>query len=141
MLFRSSAARYIFRESNNGNVFSTLVRYPKSQVNLPYYTVLYNFAGTGWMTYQVGGQTLYSENLAINPNQGWASSETHTKADQMPGGTVARMQFFDAHLYIGGWQDLAGYGYNDDWAEFGLNGLNTRVQGASPARKPSPKSS
>ncbi|MGH2608235.1 MAG: hypothetical protein ACRDHF_04025 [Tepidiformaceae bacterium] len=122
--------RKTFKESRNDGPWAFyLDRDPEPTNVFRYYTVLYNNAGTGYVSYQVAGSTVteWTEYLPINPNRGEIAGETHTSADQMPGswgGT--KMYFGNAHVYISGsWQNFDGYGINANSTWYSLYGIST----------------
>lgn len=104
--------RYVFTEtSTNGNFFDNFYN-PEPINSNNYYTTLYNNT-PGYFTYQVKGTTIDTEKANFAPNYSIVSGETHSLADQMPGGYNQNEYFSDTHIYYsGGWHNFSGSAYN-----------------------------
>lgn len=103
---------------------------PQSQTTgSSYYAVLYDPSTDVW-TFQVAGSTILTvqgyDVSDFNRNAGQITGETHSRADQMPGGYSSPMEFTNAHIYIGSWQAFAGNDpLNSDSSLYTLYGTST----------------
>lgn len=112
--------RYVFTQTNNNGNLITHYFSPKPINSQAYYTTLYNNT-PGHFSYQVSGSTIEVDPAGFTPNEGQNFGETHSFADQMPGGYNQNEYFNDTHIYYsGGWHNFSGtvadsssaYGYS-----------------------------
>lgn len=100
--------RDIFTETRNSNGDAVHLFPPEPINSQSYYTVLINNT-PGYLTYEVNGHGIDSEPALFTSNAGEVSGETHSYADQMPGGYNQNEYFTDTHIwYSGAWHNFSG---------------------------------
>jgi hypothetical protein len=84
-----------------------------------YYTTLYGNWAPGVFSYQINGGTIWHGSADFVPNEGQEYGETHSGADQMPGGTQNPEDFNHTNIWVPGSGWIAGDFYtfnsNSNW--------------------------
>lgn len=112
-------ARYVFTETFDHNGDNVRYFSPEPINSQSYYTVLYGNTG-GEFTYEVNNNVIDVSTASFTPNFGEAYGETHSHADQMPGGYNQNEYFNDTHIwYSGGWHNFSGTPYDQSPSDYG----------------------
>jgi hypothetical protein len=92
--------------------------------NLTYYTTLYNNP-SGYYGFYVNGKLIDKASILFTPNEGQNFGETHSAADQMPGGYDNTEDFFSTNIYYsGGWHNFAGTIADDNTSWYSYDEFN-----------------
>lgn len=88
-----NGSRHTFRAARNQTVQedADYTWAPQPSGSFTFYTVQYNDPSPGWVSYYIAGVKQAQTYTPINPNEGKLAGETHTIADQMPGGSITPM--------------------------------------------------
>jgi hypothetical protein len=106
-------ARYVFTETFDRNGDNVRYFSPEPINSQSYYTVLFNNT-PGEFTFEVNGSVIDVSTAQFTPNDGQNYGETHSLADQMPGGYNQNEYFSNTHIwYSGAWHNFSGTPHND----------------------------
>jgi hypothetical protein len=125
--WKENGVRWSFIQwtDNAGNWFTNFYS-PLAVGSTPNYETIYNIPTTDWI-WERNNQVLHTANALWQPKTVQIYGETHTKADQMPGGVDNHNTFTEAH-YIpnngGAWLDIASAAGTNDAVTYGAVKIN-----------------
>ena len=118
----------VFSETSNSSGGVDL-RFGSAPANsVPYFTILYNYVpgrftfqlnGSQWLPYGTSGG--YNPSAVFVPVASEISAETIYYDDQMAGDTTYAVGHYDAHLFVGAWQNFGGTTYSEVTSEFAVD--------------------
>lgn len=128
--WKENGVRWSFVQwtDNAGNWFTNFYS-PAGVGTTPNYETIYNIASTDWI-WERNNQVLHTTNALWQPKTVQIYGETHSKADQMPGGVANHNTFREAH-YIpnngGAWLNIGAAAGTNDAVTYGALKVNNEA--------------